>query len=719
MSKNYPIESLLRPILEFPVALIGISIAGIIITWHNVFLLSLETAFVIAIFLFLSSYYRFHQGCKIYRYQKGLIKLPYYSLLPKQIPVNKHYLFLGRGFEWNQSHTQRVEDTKHAKNKEYLTPSVMFKAIRKAEKTSPFLYKLFHTEKPSAPDKKTKIKKRVNILFKQLHHNLNVYKPLPPVGGNPVLHAVGMLEGEKDIYESLNERVGHKIVLGTTRVGKTRLAEIFITQDIQRGDTTVVFDPKGDADLMLKTYTEAKRTGRPVYIFHLGFPEISCRYNAIGSFTKITEVAGRISDQLPAEGNASSFKDFAWGFINIVAKALVKTGDKPDFVKIRRYINDIDPLIKQYKSKVLLTEYPDIEATLSMLSEKFLTDKDGKPKFPPGGKDKECFLVHLWQKEYNINDPELEGILAVFRYDNAYYSKLVASLRPLLDKLTSGDVSELLSPSDDNKDKRPIIDWTQIMRQKAVVYVGLDALSDSTVAHAVGAAMFADLTSIAGKFYKFGTAHGLPNKEDAPKNTLSIHADEFNEVIGDQFIPMLNKAGGAGYQVTAYTQSGSDTEVGIGSKPKANVVLDNFNTMVMLRVKSEETANLLITKVPEYEVNQLTIMAQATDSANPKDDVAFTSAVREQITSQRVPAVNTNDMLNLPKGQAFAMIEGGQLYKLRLPLAGKETFSKKSKIPNQLSEMAGQMKQSYSSVMDLVDINTPIANAKIADLSLS
>jgi hypothetical protein len=53
----------------------------------------------------------------------------FYSLSPKKIPVNKNYLFLGRGFEWNQSHTQRVEDTKHAKNKEYLTPSTMFGAI--------------------------------------------------------------------------------------------------------------------------------------------------------------------------------------------------------------------------------------------------------------------------------------------------------------------------------------------------------------------------------------------------------------------------------------------------------------------------------------------------------------------------------------------------------------------------------------------------------------
>ncbi len=690
--KDYPIESLLRPILEIPVATIGLLIGLSISIWHNIFLLSLRTAIIIMIVLFLASFYRFSQGWKIYRYQKGLIKLPFYSLLPKDIPVNKNYLFLGRGFAWNQSHTQRVEDTKHFKNKEYLTPSAMFRFVRKKEKTSPIFYKLFHD----------------NNFF-------NPYKPLPPVGGNPVLHAVGMLEGEKDIYEPLGERVGHKLVLGTTRVGKTRLAEIFITQDIRRGDTTIVFDPKGDADLMLRTYVEAKRMGRPVYIFHLGFPEISCRYNAIGSFTKITEVAGRISDQLPSEGNASTFKDFAWGFVNIVAKALVRAGDKPDFVKIRRYINDIDPLIKHYKEKVLLIKHPDIEKTLSMLADKFLTDKDGKPKNPPGGKNKECFLVSLWQKEYNIDDPELEGILAVFRYDNAYYSKLVASLRPLLDKLTSGDISELLSPKEDdedNKDNRPIIDWTQIMRQKAVVYVGLDALSDATVAHAVGAAMFADLTSIAGKFYKFGTAHGLPNTDNGPKNTLSIHADEFNELIGDQFIPMINKAGGAGYQVTAYTQSGSDIESGIGNKAKAGVILDNFNTLIMLRVKSEETANILVTKVAEYEVNQLTIMAQATDSANPDSDVAFTSAVREQITTQRVPAINTNDMLNLPKGQAFAMIEGGQLYKLRLPLPKEEIFTKKSGIPNQLSEMSAQMKQGYNSQMNLVDINTPIAPIK-------
>ena len=46
----------------------------------------------------------------------------------------------------------------------------------------------------------------------------------------------------------IGERVGHTLILGTTRVGKTRLAEILIAQDIRRGDVVIVFDPKGYAD---------------------------------------------------------------------------------------------------------------------------------------------------------------------------------------------------------------------------------------------------------------------------------------------------------------------------------------------------------------------------------------------------------------------------------------------------------------------------------------
>ena len=51
-------------------------------------------------------------------------------------------------------------------------------------------------------------------------------------------------------------------------------------------------------------YAEAKRAGRlkDFTLFHLGFPQISARYNAIGNFSHITEVATRIANQLPSEG---------------------------------------------------------------------------------------------------------------------------------------------------------------------------------------------------------------------------------------------------------------------------------------------------------------------------------------------------------------------------------------------------------------------------------
>ena len=176
----------------------------------------------------------------------------------------------------------------------------------------------------------------------------NPLRPLPAVGGKPALHAVE--PDEQDVWMDIGERVGHTLVLGTTRVGKTRLAELLITQDIRRGDVVIVFDPKGDADLLRRVYAEAKRAGRArdFYLFHLGYPEVSARYNAIGSFSRITEVATRIANQLPSEGNSAAFKEFAWRFVNIIARALVALGRRPDYQQVRRYINDIEPLFVEY-----------------------------------------------------------------------------------------------------------------------------------------------------------------------------------------------------------------------------------------------------------------------------------------------------------------------------------------------------------------------------------
>jgi len=49
---------------------------------------------------------------------------------------------------------------------------------------------------------------------------------------------------ETDISISLVDRAGHMVVIGTTRVGKTRFADLLIGQDIRRGDVVIVLVPK-------------------------------------------------------------------------------------------------------------------------------------------------------------------------------------------------------------------------------------------------------------------------------------------------------------------------------------------------------------------------------------------------------------------------------------------------------------------------------------------
>jgi hypothetical protein len=51
---------------------------------------------------------------------------------------------------------------------------------------------------------------------------------------------------QQEIYMNDADRSGHFWCFGTTRVGKTRLLENMLEQDIQKGNSVVVIDPKGD-----------------------------------------------------------------------------------------------------------------------------------------------------------------------------------------------------------------------------------------------------------------------------------------------------------------------------------------------------------------------------------------------------------------------------------------------------------------------------------------
>ncbi|MBL1639828.1 conjugative coupling factor TraD, PFGI-1 class, partial [Klebsiella pneumoniae] len=78
----------------------------------------------------------------------------------------------------------------------------------------------------------------------------------------------------------------------------------------------------------------------------------------------VSEVAGRVAGQLSGEGNSAAFREFAWRFVNIIARALVALGERPDYAKILRYVTNIGELYQTYSMQVIKAQLPDLFAQI-------------------------------------------------------------------------------------------------------------------------------------------------------------------------------------------------------------------------------------------------------------------------------------------------------------------------------------------------------------------
>ena len=601
---------LLRPPVELTAAVVFIAVATVFVTIPQQLNLTWIQGIVLSAICAMLGSRRILQTLRVWRYRRLLTNRKPYVI--KEIPNNQKLiskgLFVGRGFQWSQPHVQRLKETR--------TPAAL-KYLRKAGDQ----------------------------------------------GGDPVLHGVGLLEGEQEVWMSLSERFGHVLMLGATRVGKTRAAEVLIGQDIHRGDTVIVLDPKGDLDLLRRVYHEAEKSGKLALlrIFHLRYPGVSEHYNPIASYDSPGEIATRITEQLPSKGSSEAFKQFAWRFLNTIICALDALGETPNYRIIYKHVTGIEPLFNAYHDKLFAQHAQgdywrkDVETRVQRL-------KKANPK--QSILRIETLARIEYREEMRIDDDLASEIQHIMDYDPVYYDKLIASLLPLLNKLKSGRTSAILVPSEDAKEENTI-SWDEAIANKQIVYVGLDSLANPAIARAVGNAMFADLASSAGKLY------AALEGSSTPKHRICIHVDEFNDIVGPHLHPMLSKAGGAGVQITAYTQTLADIEASLdGDRAAAARLVGNFNSLIMLRVRTLDTARTLVEQVPNYDVTDLAESSSVADSSQAESSVSFTSSLSARVASRSVHGIEASDLMRLPKGEAFALLAGGSIWKLRFPLVG-------------------------------------------------
>lgn len=144
-------------------------------------------------------------------------------------------------------------------------------------------------------------------------------------------------------------------------------------------------------------------------------------------------------------------------------------------------------------------------------------------------------------------------------------------------------------------------------------------------------------------------------------------------------------------QITAYTQSRGDIEARLGNTAKARQVEGNFNNLIMLRVKEKETAELLTNQLPEVEIAQIMTVSGASDSSDTESSVDFTSNTQDRISMLRVPMLEPGHITSLPKGQAFCLLDGGQLWKVRFPLPVEDDED----MPENLQALTREMDKNY------------------------
>ena len=118
-----PLEGRLRGAHELVAAGVSLAAGGAVLIAPGWLLLSPPWQFGLAAVLLGHAAWRGGQGARILAYRRNLRRLRGVKMDSASIPWSAHRLYLGRGFRWDQRHTQRLFEARQPANQRLLAPS--------------------------------------------------------------------------------------------------------------------------------------------------------------------------------------------------------------------------------------------------------------------------------------------------------------------------------------------------------------------------------------------------------------------------------------------------------------------------------------------------------------------------------------------------------------------------------------------------------------------
>ncbi len=478
-----------------------------------------------------------------------------------------------------------------------------------------------------------------------------------------------MADHEQPLFQPLEHVQMHTMVIGVPGSGKTRLFDLLVTQAVLRGEPVIIIDPKGDHDLASHTLRSCELLGQRqrFMTFHPGFPSESVRINLLQNFNRSSELASRIAGLMPSSGNNAPFQAFAQKAVDAVAQGYLLCGQRPTLVLIRQGLESgVTQLLIRALTAVCSQHNPDAEKVVTTRS------KQPKPKNQRQPSSKSEQRAQIWVNYYrDAIMPEspctdVEGLISLFEHDRAHYSKMIATLLPILGMLTGGALAELLSPDPtDINDSRPCTHTTTLIEQQKVMYFGLDSLSDPMVGKSIGQLLLADLAAVAGDRYNYSQQTSSQGAEQQDK-PINLFVDEAAEVLCPQLLSLLNKGRGAKFRCYVATQTLADFEAQLGSQAAAQQFIDNCNHLICLRTQNPETQKFITDKLPPVRYRYfIRNQGISTDANRPME---FSGNLSEQQLEETGDLFPPQLLGELPNLEYIARLGGGRLLKARIPI---------------------------------------------------
>jgi hypothetical protein len=453
--------------------------------------------------------------------------------------------------------------------------------------------------------------------------------PLPvdegPRGGIPALYAIGQDE-EVDVVIPWSELEAQTGLQGSNRSGKTTELELMSVQAIHAPGASVMIDPKGHRDWLIRCAVEAYKAGKRFILITPVFPHLSAKINVLGTAERKQEVAMRIQALMPVSRDPF-FTQYALALIEQIAGAQQALGIPWTLEEISRVST--------------------IPQHMHALISRYLTHL-GYPLVPQGKKAGSLNQQIHDYKSAGVSDTIADDLITFKEWPAENYRKITGTLIPTFRGIVGPPYGHLFSAHP------PEVTWDQIFQQECVVYISLASMLLGEDANRIARVILQDLSGYLGQRYAYeDVTHATP---------VTVLVDEFGNVGYPLFTDALNKGGQARARFILAMQSLADITSSMG-KEEAQRVLDNLNNKFWFRLAAVDpqtaeqvTDAVTLVRLPERGVG-----------LGFGGEGGLTGNTTLRTPGQRVSLFRDEWIKGLPRGICLARIKG-ELWLIRVPL---------------------------------------------------